>query len=569
MARWIEKGDPRSPYWVIGEAPGADEVAQGVPFVGASGQELDRMLAESGWNPSDFFYTNVAHERPPSVNKRGKWIHNDIEQFFPGVTLARKEGIPPFRGRWPRPPIIEGIQHLEHLLATHHPRLILCLGGTPLWALCDKSGITKWRGSELKPSPEGPWIIPTFHPADVLRQWPHRFVVVQDFKRAKRVAGRSPAWRQATWNTLIEPSLKDVREWFHSSLKEPELLVCDTEGWGVVDAIGFASSPKDAICIPFVREEGEGQVQSYWSLDDEVEVFSIIQDVLTKNAIAFHQGNGMWDNQVIGRNWGYMPNVVHDTMVGQHVLFPGLLGGKIDPVTGKVDKKGSSLNLAFVASMYCDQYVYWKDDGRVRDEDYTDRQYWSYNCEDCLRTFEVLEAEQAGLKALKLVPQYELLMRLFPIVTKMMFRGIKIDLAKAREMREYVHRVRATEQAWLDEVLGFPLNVGSWPQMQALFYEDFDVKRVLHRSTKKPTLDDDALEVIARREPLLVPLIRHIQNLRSLGTNEANFIRPALRDRDRYRTTLNPAGAETFRFTSSETAFGEGSNMQNLTRNDE
>ena len=41
------RGDPRAPLWFVGEAPGADEDQAGVPFVGSSGRELDRMVAEA------------------------------------------------------------------------------------------------------------------------------------------------------------------------------------------------------------------------------------------------------------------------------------------------------------------------------------------------------------------------------------------------------------------------------------------------------------------------------------------------------------------------------------------
>lgn len=561
---WIERGDPRSPFWVVGEAPGEAEIAQGRPFVGLSGMELDRMLLEAGWNPADLFYTNVAHERPPSYKhpRTGQWIHNDIDQFFPGVTQARRDGVLPFGGRFPREPVIRGLERLSKLLTAQSPRLVIALGGTPLWGLTQREGITKWRGSILQADTGGK-VLPTFHPADILRQWPHRVVAVQDLRRAKRESA-FPEIRTTQWDFTVEPTLSQVRSWLHPFLEHPSPLVCDTEGWGVVDAIGFASSATRALCVPFVREEGD-EVRSYWSASEEVEVFDLLHRVIVTCPITFH--NAIWDLQVIGKNWGYLPCLSDDTMVAQHVRFPGLLGGKIDPITGKVDKKGSSLSLSFIASMYCDQYVYWKDDGRVRDDTYTDQQYWHYNCEDCARTWECREALHSGLRQAGLWDQYQHEMRLFGPVIQMMFRGIRLDKGRARELRDRLHKERAQEQDWLDAALGFKLNVGSWPQMQALFYDDLKVRPVLHRVTHKPTLDDNALELIARREPLLVPLIRKIQNLRSIGTNYANFIAPAIgTPGDRLRTCLNIAGTETFRFSSNETAFGEGLNMQNLTR---
>jgi DNA polymerase I-like protein with 3'-5' exonuclease and polymerase domains len=128
---------------------------------------------------------------------------------------------------------------------------------------------------------------------------------------------------------------------------------------------------------------------------------------------------------------------------------------------------------------------------------------------------------------------------------------------------------RMHQQDFLDQSLGFPLNVHKTDrggQMQTLFYEDFKVTQIRDRKSRQLTLNDDALDTISRREPILVPLIRTIQNIRSLDTNTANMIEPALRAGDRLRTCLNIAGPETFRFSSNETAFGEGTNLQNIQR---
>src|SRR5437016_10845490 len=59
------RGSVAAPAVVIGEAPGAEEDQAGKPFVGASGREQDRMLADAGWNPADLWFTNVYKVRPP------------------------------------------------------------------------------------------------------------------------------------------------------------------------------------------------------------------------------------------------------------------------------------------------------------------------------------------------------------------------------------------------------------------------------------------------------------------------------------------------------------------------
>src|SRR5690348_3649387 len=118
---------------IVGEAPGAEETRLGRPFVGASGQELDRMLHEAGIIRSECFVTNVAREQPPG---------NDISAFIP---LKKKDVGPDcqrFRDRMVRPPVLEGYRTLLKEISLVKPTLIIALGNTPLWALTGRFGIT-------------------------------------------------------------------------------------------------------------------------------------------------------------------------------------------------------------------------------------------------------------------------------------------------------------------------------------------------------------------------------------------------------------------------------------------
>jgi len=569
----ITSGDPTWPVWLVAEAPGAEEIAAGRPLVGLSGQELDRMLSEAGFpRPDRLYRTNVCHESPPSYFKNGKAIHNDIGQFFSSATAARSNGFSLVQGRYCHPAVRDGLQRLHAQIEEFRPRLIIELGGTALWGCSAREGITKWRGSVLHTVGGGPTkAVCTYHPADVLRQWTHRQVVVQDLRRALRESAY-PEIRIPPWQFVVAPSVSDVEQWLRPLIASRTPLICDTEGWGVVDCIGFASSALDAICIPFVHQTGTST--HYWNdPEDELRVFALCVEALRTCPITFH--NALWDCQVIARRWGVMPNLHNDTMVMQHVAFPGLLGGKIDPVTGAVDKKGSSLSLSFIASMYCDYYRFWKDDGRHFDPAIGDeRDYWRYNCEDCVRTFECGASLERTLDHLHLTDQYRFEMSLFPNVFRMMFDGIGLNPTTVHENRLRVNTLLASEQSWLEGALGYAINPRSSHQMQALFYDDLRCQPIRDRKTGNRTLNDNALETIARRTPLLLPLVRKVQNIRTLGalgardtdTAERGLIAACELAGDRLRSALNIAFVETMRFSSNQTAFGEGCNLQNLPR---
>ncbi len=137
------------------------------------------------------------------------------------------------------------------------------------------------------------------------------------------------------------------------------------------------------------------------------------------------------------------------------------------------------------------------------------------------------------------------------------------------EFKKQIRRDKKITQTYIDTSLGHELNVGSSPQMQKLFYHDFNIPPILHRKTKKPTLDDKALDTIKKRMPVLRPLITRIQDRRSLTTFKSNFLDINLGPDGRLRSAFNPAGVETMRFSSNENAFGEGMNLQNLPKVEE
>lgn len=130
---------------IVGEAPGVDEERLGEPFVGYSGQLLDRMLADAGISRAACRITNVCRERPPG---------NRIELWLPRTKEAQHEctslGWPTLRGRTVHPHIEKGYRLLIAELEVVQPTVIIGLGGTALWALTGKDSIAKWRGSTLE-----------------------------------------------------------------------------------------------------------------------------------------------------------------------------------------------------------------------------------------------------------------------------------------------------------------------------------------------------------------------------------------------------------------------------------
>lgn len=157
----VGRGNPGADLMLIGEAPGADEDSQGLPFVGRSGRLLSELLEAAELDEEqDLHICNVIKCRPPNNRKP---TSNEIKQCRP----------------W-----------LEEQIALVNPSLVLLAGATALQALLGiKSGISKLRGQWHEQ--EGKAFMPVFHPSYLLRfgsreEGSPRALTLQDFQEAKR-----------------------------------------------------------------------------------------------------------------------------------------------------------------------------------------------------------------------------------------------------------------------------------------------------------------------------------------------------------------------------------------------
>ena len=200
-------------------------------------------------------------------------------------------------------------------------------------------------------------------------------------------------------------------------------------------------------------------------------------------------------------------------------------------------------------------------------------QLWAYNCEDCVRTREVGEASLSAIATMGLEEVEAFQQSMFWPVLQAMQRGVRIDKEERKWMDKKMETELAKRKDYFKFVLGHELNVNSAPQMQKLFYADFGLKPIMSRAKKGEaphvTCNDEALGTIALKNPLLRPLIRAIQEYRTIRVFLSTFIRMPLDIDDRMRTSYNICGTETYRLASSENAFESGGNLQNVPKGGE
>jgi len=133
-------GNENADILLLGEAPGAEEDKQGLPFVGQSGQLLDKVLESVGLDRTKVYITNILPWRPPGNRTP---TNDEILLFRPYV-----------------------LKHIELI----NPKIVVCLGGTAAKALLQTTeGIMKLRGRWLTVDGINAKVFATFHPAYLLR----------------------------------------------------------------------------------------------------------------------------------------------------------------------------------------------------------------------------------------------------------------------------------------------------------------------------------------------------------------------------------------------------------------
>jgi DNA polymerase len=148
------EGDAKARLMFVGEAPGADEDAQGRPFVGRAGQLLTKIIEAIGLKREDVFIGNINRCRPPGNRQ---------------PTLIEAQTCRPY---------------LLREIAVVRPKIIVVMGNTACQNLLEtKVGISKLRGSFHDYF--GVKVMPTFHPAYLLRDPSKKREVWEDMKKVR------------------------------------------------------------------------------------------------------------------------------------------------------------------------------------------------------------------------------------------------------------------------------------------------------------------------------------------------------------------------------------------------
>lgn len=518
----------KAQYIIVGEQPGTKEIRYHRPFVGPAGRELSEDLQAVGIHrQSECYLTNVIKDLDAPLNSYCRPYQDTYTYSEKGAKYIN---------------ILK-----EELLQSHESAIFIPTGNVALFALCGRKGITKWRGSIIKPSivpPRNHWVIPTFHPATVIppkMQYLNKILIQHDMKRAREVAENGFIPKDRTFK--IKPTFTEGVTYLTRAITEGlsgKTIDLDIE----IDrynkqltCFSIALSPTEVISIALIDHNGD-----CFTIEQELEIIRILARLLENPLIRKRGQNLVFDCTFLCRRYGIHSVNLDDTMVAQQILMPEF-------------KKG----LDFITSVWTD-VPYYKAEGKefLAGQGAWEKG-WRYNALDSIVCAEAHPKQIQALEKQKNLPTYERQRKLLQPLAFMMEHGIKIDVEGMTQEYNDTEKEIVEAEEELNVLAGQTLNAKSPKQLKEYFYGKLG--HAPYKKKGKPTTDETAMKRLSRKG---IKEAENVLKIRRLTKLRSTYLDPSKIDSDgRMRCSYNPVGTMFSRLSSSENIFGTGNNLQN------
>jgi len=515
---------------LIGEAPGADEARFGAPFVGKAGQLLDDVLEHAGLRRADCRIENVIEERPPG-NKLDTLSVEQMQQWMDDFALRMQE---------------------------LHPRVIVPLGNVALNAVLGgrfqkgKQGFTwEYKITALRGYPQTllrsqgmAIVLPTMHPAAVLRQPAWRYRLERDMGRVRAACADLALPLQQPPPVRICRTDADVKEVVQKADGLEDIdwpLGIDIENAGQqVLCVGFGLPHSGSFVIPTTMAAWGQQRRAVARAWDAVR--TLCNSVLEK---ALH--NGLYDWYVLSRCADIdIRNFTYDTMYMHHCLVPN-----------------DEHSLEYCASLdaWCPPF---------KNTNWNDLESIMLRCGNDARV--TAELAITYHDDLEIEGRYQFYRRTyhaaFPHLLQLMLHGVRVDTTRreARAAEQKAHLGTLREQ--LTRTAEMPLHASkglSNKKLGIYFYEQLGCKEQVHLRTRRRTVDEVAVRRLMRKYPAAKPVGELVLQYRR-AQKLAEFLDDARVDADGRMRSTYAIDTDTGRLSSKTNPLGTGSNAQNQDR---
>jgi len=510
---------------IIGEAWGVNEDRLKLPFQGQAGQMLSQLLATGSINRDDCYITNVINERPPN---------NDIKKFI-DIPSDKRKSITVTEAYHPHE------EALYKEIAEINPNVIVLAGATALYAATRLRGITNFRGSILV-GERGPFkgkkLIPIVHPSSLLRDFLARIPCINDMMRIKEQT-EFPGFNYIKRNYVIRPSYEMTMDYLGECLKS------NTVGWDIevfkhnreISCISFSPNKHTAISVPFFAKN-----MDYYSIHQEKEVWLRIAKILEDPNIQKLAHNAAFDAGFVYERMGIIPKSQDCTMVAHGITMPDL------PKT-----------LDFLTSLYTD-LPYYKEEGkaRIRTGIGTDESFWLYNAKDSITLHEIWDETWADIVSMGNEATYRRQIATLEPCMYMTSKGFRVDKAGIEsESANLAEKVKVLLEQIKEETNGAITLSRSTKQIRQYFYFDLGLNPIMYGGIMKT--DEKALKKLAGRgQPIAYKILRCRQH----ENRKSKYLDVNYSLDGRLRGTYNVIGTKHGRFSTHQSIFAEGINIQ-------
>jgi DNA polymerase len=533
MAKFVPGMGPfSSRLMIVGEAPGKNEDEQGRPFVGPSGELLDKFLEEAGSSRNQVYVTNVRKYRPPN---------NDFTIWNPG-----------------EPDLDTQVKLLWDEIESVKPNCILALGERALTALTGKKGIGNWRGSIL-PSIQGiPKVVATWHPANLLYQnddiesgrgvfkFLYKQVIRHDIARALEESLTETLDLPERTLEICHGSLHFYR--FVEEIYKNGKTAVDIEALKCVpDCMSFSAGRAQGMSIPLFDAMSCVNVRGI-PATELAHIWKAAAEVLNDPKIKKIGQNFKYDEDKILRLGFVLDMLWGDTSIASHVLNPEM-----------------PKFLGFLSSIYTRE-PYYKDERKefdIKKDSYERRLL--YNAKDAPVTEEVHDCQYEEMTELGLIELYHTCyMPRHRFYLDMERVGFRVDEVKRQQLLDKYLLLYETVHARTTGNLGYDLNVGSTPQVIRCVYTDlklpmrFKVRKKKDGSKiKTPSADEETLTALMAnnaKSERTKNILSDILEERKIRKTVSTYILAKPDYDGRMRTCYNICGTETDRTSTSNIA---------------
>ena len=373
---------------------------------------------------------------------------------------------------------------------------------------------------------------------------------------------------------MIPTSVKELRA-CEQLARRSSLIAFDIENsGGFTSCVGFACETSQPVVpvfvIPLMINLDESEDGMYWANDAMFNMaVDTIKNVL-ENDVPKVAHNGAYDITHLFR-MGIAPNnYIFDTMVMMHSMYPTI-----------------SRALYVGASMFLQNYRYWKDDAKDVGEDGKVKwqvpktpektyRYWHYNGLDCANTLELCKAILglwlgttgsrypdiiSGFKHVWLTYVREFALEFGPSLYMSMC-GLSADVLRQYAMKEKLEREADEKAAYLAALVNDAnFNPNSSAHVATLIYDVLDIKPL---ARKGRTTDKRILQKFADMHPLYRDVIETVWAVKEPRNNISKYCENAYWKGNRMLYQIKAAATGTRRMASSKHNFGLGSNFQNI-----